>query len=705
MDKTARQASVRSERQGAVALITLDHPPVNALAQPIRARLLEAVSAAETDAAVRVVVIAGAGKHFVAGADIREFDSPPQAPILHEVLERIERCPKPVVAALHGSVLGGGLELALACHYRLAAPNASFALPEIRLGLLPGAGGTQRLPRLIGVREALALMLSGEPIPLDRARELGLVDAASDERGLTEAVREYAERLIADGAPPRRTSALPTPAPLESGALAEARAQALRKHPGVESVAAILDCIEALPTEDFAAGMRRARRWFETCRQSTASRALRHLFFAERPPRSSAPAREVHAVGVLGAGTMGSGIALSLATAGYEVVLLDTEPHALEAGARRLRETLAASVEKGRIEPGRAQAAVARVREAGEIGALASVDAVIEAVFESLALKEDVFARLGKVCRPGALLASNTSTLDIDALAAASGRPGDVLGMHFFSPAHVMRLVEIVRGRASDETAVATAQEMTRRMGKLGIIVGNCFGFVGNRMLYAYGRENQLLLLEGATPARIDAVLEEFGMAMGPNAVSDLAGLDVGYRVRRERRDRPRDPRWYRVADLLVEAGRLGQKSGRGAYLYPEGARRRVRDPQVEAMIEEEARRLGVVRREISDVEIRERCLYALINEGARILGEGIAAAPGDIDAIWCNGYGFPRFRGGPLFYADTLGLGRVLEGIHRYGAAQDADSWTPAPLLVELAAQSIGFAEWQRRRAAEHTS
>jgi len=336
-----------------------------------------------------------------------------------------------------------------------------------------------------------------------------------------------------------------------------------------------------------------------------------------------------------------------------------------------------------------------------DIEALAGVDAVIEAVFESLALKCEVFAMLGARCKPGALLASNTSTLDIDALAAASGRPADVLGMHFFSPANIMRLVEIVRGRHSDEGAIATAREMTRRMGKLGILVGNCFGFVGNRMLYAYGRENQLLLLEGATPASVDEALERFGMAMGPNAVSDLAGLDVGYRIRRERADRPRDPRYYRAADLLVEAGRLGQKAGRGFYLYPQGSRKRVRDPEVEALIVAESQRLGVARREISETEIRERCLFALINEGARLLGEGIASSAADIDAIWCNGYGFPRFRGGPMFYADTLGLATVLEGLERYAREQGAEIWSPAPLLVELVAQGLCFSDRQTRPGA----
>jgi 3-hydroxyacyl-CoA dehydrogenase len=692
-------AQVRSERRGRIALITIDHPPVNALAHPIRVGLLEALSAAEADAAVAALVITGAGAHFVAGADIREFDAEPRSPLLYEVLARLERSSKPVVAALHGSVLGGGLELALACHRRVAAPVVSLGLPEIRLGLLPGAGGTERLPRLIGAREALALMLSGDPRPLAWARGVGLIDVEAGETPLIEAAVREAEALAAGsgGGALRRSSeqALPSPLGLDTAFIAEQRAQAQRKHPGVESVEGIIECALALGTDSVDEGIQRARRWFERCRRSTPSRALRHLFFAERPARSAVAGRPVRVVSVLGAGTMGSGIALSLATAGYEVVLIDTDARALEAGGKRLRETLSASVEKGKLDASRAQAAAARVKESVEIDALAGSDAVIEAVFESLAVKRDVFALLGARLKPGALLASNTSTLDIDALAAASGRAADVLGMHFFSPAHVMRLVEIVRGRETSEAAIATARELTRRMGKLGILVGNCFGFVGNRMLYAYGRENQLMLLEGATPEQIDEALERFGMAMGPNAVSDLAGLDVGYRIRRERADRPRDPRYYRIADLLVEAGRLGQKSGRGAYLYPQGARKRVRDPEVEALIAAESRRLNIVRREIPEREIVERCLFALINEGARLLGEGIAASADDIDAIWCNGYGFPRFRGGPLFYADTLGLGAVLEGIRRYGRALDApEYWAPAPLLEKLAAHGARFCD-----------
>lgn len=691
---------IKTARHDDVMVLTIDDPPVNALSQRLRAALLEAIDGALADADARAVVIHGAGRHFVGGADIAEFDAAPPAPLLNEVLLRIEACDKPVVAAIHGAALGGGLELALACHYRLATGDASFGFPEIRLGLLPGSGGTQRLPRLVGVLESLRWMLTGEALAASAALQLGVVDRiAAGTDWLAEAVA-YAHELATAGAAPRRLRdiAVPGSAP-DAAEMAEVRAVAVRKFPGTLSPDAIIECVTASTTMPFGDALQLARRRFEECRQSIASRALRHLFFAERGGMPAEGDPSVQHVGVLGAGTMGSGIAISLASAGYDVTLVDTRAPALAAGLERIRDTLMTSVRKGRMDLAVAHAALGRVQGRDSLESLAPVDFVIEAVFESLAVKQEVFAVLGRICRRDAVLASNTSTLDIDAIASASRRPRDVVGMHFFSPANIMRLVEIVRGRETAPTVVAATRRVSRRMGKLGVVVGNCFGFVGNRMLYAYGRESQLLLLEGASPTQIDAVMEKFGMAMGPNAVGDLAGLDVGYRVRRERKDLQDDPRYYRVADLLVEAGRLGQKSGRGSFLYPEGSRRPVRDPEVEAMVAAEAERLGIRRRAIEDREIENRCLFALINEGARILAEGIATAPSDIDAIWCNGYGFPRFRGGPLFHADTLGLHTVLEGVREMGARHGPRYWMPAPLLVELVAQGRTFNEWHQSR------
>ncbi len=690
---------VHADRRGPIAVIRIDHPPVNALSHPVRTALLAAVVAADTDPSVDAMVIAGEGRHFVAGADIREFDREPLTPLLNDVLLRIEASATPVVAALHGSVLGGGFELALACHYRVAAKNASFALPEIRLGILPGAGGTQRLPRLIGAAEALKLMLSGDSIGSERAAELGIIDrSVSNADELMSAAWSLAAEVAASGvSPPRLREREVSGGEPEPEFIDRERAAAARKFPGVKSVDAIIECVRAAVQQEFDAALALSRLRFEECRRSDASRALRHLFFAERESRPGG--RAVCVVGVLGAGTMGSGIAISLATAGFDVVLVDTQREALAAGMERVRATLAAAVEKGKLDAAAAAAAVERVRTGDRIDALASADLVIEAVFESLTVKREVFTSLGKLCRPGAVLASNTSTLDMDAIAAASGRASDVVGMHFFSPANIMRLVEIVRGSDTAPDVIATARAVTRRMGKLGVVVGNCFGFVGNRMLYAYGRENQLLLLEGATPTQIDGVLERFGMAMGPNAVGDLAGIDVGYRVRRERKDLPDDPRYYRVADMLFEAGRLGQKTGRGTYLYPQGSRKPLRDPEVESMIAAESARLGIQRRIVSDEEILQRCLFALINEGALILEHRFAASPSDIDAIWCNGYGFPRYRGGPMFYADTVGVSVVLEGVRRFERTIGPQYWTPAPLLSELAATGVTFESWQARR------
>lgn len=695
-------------KDGNVAVITLDNPPINALAHAVRVGLLDVIESADGDRDVAAIVIHAAGRMFVGGADIKEFDAGPPAPLLNDVLLRIEMCSKPVIAAVHGSALGGGFELALASHYRIASAGASFGLPEVKLGLLPGAGGTQRLPRLIGPQLALELMLTGEILTAQKALDLGILDRISDSPDVSLAALEWARELVEARARPRRTRDRNVDATGVDRAFFDTqREQAARRHRGVESAPSIVRCVEAAVAQPFEAALGFSRQLFEQARTSVSSRALRHLFFAERGTRVAHAPRAVTNVAVLGAGTMGAGIAISLATAGYAVTLIDTKPEAVSAGLKRVRDTINASVAKGRLTESAASEAVTRVATSTDFEAASSADLVIEAVFESISVKREVFEQLDKLCKPGAVLASNTSTLSIDRIASATARPADVVGMHFFSPANIMRLVEIVRGAQSSETAIATALAVAKRVGKLGIVVGNCFGFVGNRMLYGYGRENQLMLLEGAGALRIDSVLMRFGMAMGPNAVGDLAGLDVGYRVRRERTDLPPDPRYYRVADLLVEAGLLGQKTGRGTFCYAAGSREPMENQEVEAMIAAEARRLGVTRREFTDGEIVERCILALVNEGARILGEGIAATAADIDAIWCNGYGFPRFRGGPMFYADTQGLAQVLTSVRRLAAEHGELYWSPAPLLVELAERGDTFAKWSGERelqaASEH--
>jgi len=696
---------VTLEKCGAVAVIVIDNPPVNALSQSVREGLWRAVTEADEDGAISAIVLHGAGRNFIAGADIREMDQPHREPCLYVLLAWLEACRKPVIAVLHGHTLGGGFETALASHYRCATPDLQIGLPEVKLGLLPGAGGVVRLPRLIGAKRALDLMTSGESIAFEGARALGLIDRALGEGDLIAQALAYAQELIAADAPPRRVSDLPFPdaAAADDAFFATYRNGLSRPARRLEAVERIIQAMQAAATLPFDVAMTRSRELFEECRRSSQSAALRHLFFAERGSRegSGAAARKVQRVAVLGAGTMGAGIATSCVTNGLEVTLVDLEPKALEAGVARLQSSLDSAVKKGRLAPSAASEARARVRVATDLAAVADAQLVIEAVYENLAIKQEVFRELDAVCGPGTVLATNTSTLDVDAIANATQRPQDVLGMHFFSPANVMRLVEIVRARATAPETVATALAVARRLGKIGVVVGNCFGFVGNRMLYAYGRENQLMMLEGAAPERIDRVLEEWGMAMGPNAVGDLAGLDVGYRVRRERQNAPRDPRYYRVSDLLAELGRYGQKTGRGFYLYNRPGERQP-DPQVTELIRAEAQRLDIRQREIGDTEILERCLCALVNEGARILEEGIAASPADIDVIWVNGYGFPRTRGGPMFYADTVGLPKVLEVIRKYEAEQGAQYWTPAPLLQELAARGASFASWQAERGEQ---
>lgn len=687
-------------RDGDVAVFTFDNPPVNALSQPVRAALLDAVEALDDDAAVRAIVLAGAGRGFVAGADVREFDRPPAEPLLPAVLSRLEACGKPVVAALHGSTLGGGAETALACHYRCASGDLQLGFPEVSLGLLPGAGGTVRLPRLAGWQAALDLMTWGKPIGIDPAIALGIVDRRVDGDLVAGAVG-WARELADSGMPPRRVLDLPVPPsrPAQFEEYLRALPASARRLPAPPRIVEALASAAMLPAE---AALARARTLFLECVASVESRSLRHLFFAERRPAPDpAFVRDVGQAAVLGAGTMGSGIAVSLATGGIGVTLVDAKQEALDAGLARVKSAIDTAERKGRLDAAAAAAARARVQGSLTLAAVAGVELVVEAVFENLAVKREVFGRLGELAKPGAVLATNTSTLDVDAIAAASGRPDDVVGMHFFSPANVMRLVEVVRGRQSSREALATAHAVTRRIGKIAIPVGNAFGFVGNRMLYAYGREKELMMLEGASPEGIDGALQDFGMAMGPNAVGDLAGLDIGFQVRKEWQEKPDDPRFYRVSDRLAELGRFGQKSGRGFYRYDGPGKERLPDPEVTELIRVEADRLGIERRDIDPGEIVTRCILALVNEGARILEAGIAESPDDIDVIWCNGYGFPRHRGGPMFYADTVGLAGVVEAIRALAREHGERYWEPAGLLARLAAEGATFAGWQAGRAA----
>jgi 3-hydroxyacyl-CoA dehydrogenase len=686
-------------RDGDVAVFSVDNPPVNALSQPVREALLAAIESLDADPAVRAIVLAGKGRNFVAGADVREFDRPPADPLLPAVLARVEACSKPVVAALCGATLGGGAETAIACHYRCASGDLQFGFPEVNLGLLPGAGGTVRFPRLAGWQASLDLMTGGKPIGIDAAMGLGVVDRRVDGDLVAGAIA-WAHELADSGAPPRRVLDLPVPPsrPALFEDYLRAMPGAARRLPAPPRVVEALASAALLPVE---AALARARSLFLECLGSVESRALRHLFFAERRPSPDpALARPVARAAVVGAGTMGAGIAISLATGGIEVTLVDAQQSALDAGLARVRSALDAAERKGWLDAAAAAAARDRVCGSLTLAAVADAGLVIEAVFENLEVKRELFGRLGGLAGPAAVLATNTSTLDVDAIAAASGRPADVVGMHFFSPANVMRLIEVVRGRDSSREALATAHAVARRLGKIAIPVGNAFGFVGNRMLYAYGREKELMMLEGARPEAVDRAMQDFGMAMGPNAVGDLAGLDIGFQVRKEWGGKPDDPRFYRVSDRLAELGRFGQKTGRGFYRYDAPGGERTPDPEVVELIRAEADRLGVVQRAVEPGEIVTRCVLALVNEGARILEEGVAESPGDIDVIWCNGYGFPRHRGGPMFYADTLGLREVLESIRALGAAHGKRYWQAAGLLARLAGQGTTFAAWQAARA-----
>jgi 3-hydroxyacyl-CoA dehydrogenase len=688
---------VSLERRGPVGLITIDNPPVNALSHGVRAGICETLDEAAADDEIQAIVLACNGRTFIAGADIREFGKPLQDPWLPEVLARLEAVDKPTVAALHGTVLGGGLETAMCCHYRVALPTTRLGLPEVNLGLLPGAGGTQRLPRLVGAPYALDMMVSGKPVDATSALQHGLVDEIADEDLLTAAIA-FARQLIDNGDGPRRTGDRPVE-PVADDFFASYRAKIARRAKGFNSPWRIIECVEAAVSEPLDEGLKLERELFLQCRDSNQSASMRHLFFAERAvakipdvPKNT-PTRDIRQVAIIGAGTMGSGIALACLDAGFDVRLLDLDKQSLERGRESIGKALDASVARGRIDQTDMDKRLSQLVLVDEYEALSEADLVIEAVFESMSVKEDVFSRLDSVCRPGALLATNTSTLDVDRIAAATARPEDVIGLHFFSPAHVMKLLEIVRGGKTSTEVVASSMQFAKRLRKIGVVVGNCFGFVGNRMLYGYGRENQLLLLEGAAPEYIDQTLCDWGMAMGPNAVGDLAGLDVGYKVRQERTDLPDDPRYYRMADVLAGLGRFGQKTGRGMYLYEEGSRIPLPDPEVSELIRREAKALKIDQREFSQQEIIERCIYALIVEGARILDEGIALRASDIDVVWANGYGFPRFRGGPMFYADTVGLDSVYETVCRFRDQFGEQYWTPPPLLERLASEGGTFA------------
>jgi 3-hydroxyacyl-CoA dehydrogenase len=695
--------TVRQQRHGEVAVLTIDNPPVNALSRSVRVGLLEILPTVEADDGVKVILLVCAGSTFSAGADVREFGSPPKDPIMAVAMQSLDQSGKLTVAAIHGQALGGGLETALVFDYRCATTTAKVGLPEIKLGLFPGGGGTQRLPRLIGLEAAAELILSGDTVGAVKAKELGIIDELID-GDLLEGALAYARRLVSEGAAQRRLSAGTVVVP-EGFSFAERRAKAVKDAKGVPAAAAAIDALQASTDRSFDEGLSEERRLFLRVRGSIEAAAMRHLFAAERAvakipnvPEDATP-RKIAAVAVIGAGTMGGGIAMSFANAGIPVTLIEVTEAALARGWHNLKSNYDGQVERGRLKAEERDVRLAHISRSLKIEEAGTADLVIECAFEDMGVKKDLFARIGELAKQGAVLATNTSALDVNRLAAASGRASDFVGMHFFSPANVMKLVEVVRGEATAPEVLATAMALCKRLGKLGVVSGVCDGFIGNRMLRGYRREAEFLVLEGASPGQVDKALTGFGMAMGVHAMGDMAGLDISAAGRRRQRAEGvlNDPRVGAVQDKLVDMGRFGLKAGRGIYRYEPGSRAPLPDPEVDALIAAEAARLGIERRIVGDQEIIDRCLLALVNEGAKIIAEGIALGSTDIDVVYCNGYGFPRHRGGPMFWADSLGLEKTLSTIRRFGVDLGAQYWTPAPLLVSLAETGKTFSDLPR--------
>ncbi|MFM0348002.1 3-hydroxyacyl-CoA dehydrogenase NAD-binding domain-containing protein [Paraburkholderia sp. RL17-347-BIC-D] len=700
MTPTPSADVVTRELRGKVLLVTIDHAPVNALSADVRRGLLAAVEAADADKAVEAVLIVGAGRNFIAGADIREFGKPPVPPSLPDVCNRIEACTKPVVAAIHGAVLGGGLEVALAAHYRIAVDGAKLGLPEVQLGLLPGAGGTQRTPRLIGAQAALDLILSGRHASAKEALTIGLIDRVGSSDDILAEGLAYVHELLAAHAPARRTrdaAALGDHA-ASLAAVATARAETVKKSRGLFSPLKIVDAVEAAIEQPFDEGLRLERKLFLECIDSPQRAGLIHAFFAERevlkaPETRDAKPRALNTIGVVGGGTMGAGIAVAALDAGLPVTIIERDDVSLARGRAHIEKVYDGLIAKGRMSAEKKAALMARWSGSTSYDALADADLVIEAVFEDLAVKQAVFAELDRVCKAGAVLATNTSYLDIDAIAASISRPADVIGLHFFSPANIMKLLEVVVPKQVSADVVATAFELAKKLRKTPVRAGVCDGFIGNRVLAVYRSAADAMMEDGASPYQIDAAVRAFGFPMGPFQVVDLAGGDIGWAARK-RRAATRNPaaRYVQISDRLCERGWFGQKTGRGFYLYPEGSRSGTPDPEVESIIDAERARAGITPRSFTDEEIMRRYMAAMINEGANVVHERIALRPLDVDVTFLYGYGFPRYRGGPMKYADMVGLPKILADIREF-AKEDPLFWQPSPLLVELVERGADFA------------
>jgi 3-hydroxyacyl-CoA dehydrogenase len=688
-------ASQYAVRDG-IAVITLNNPPVNGLGNALRAAILENLKTAEADPAVKAVVIIGSAKAFSGGADIREFNAPRLKPDLPEVNDQQDAMGKPLIAAIDGFALGGGLELALACHYRVAAPKAQLGLPEVKLGILPGSGGTQRLPRVVPMAQAVTMMTPGNPITSERAKELGLVDEIAQGELLQSAI-EFAKTTIGKALPRIRDRK----ARLEGDPqafFAQVREQVAKESKGYPAPLLIVECAEAAATRPFDEGRALERASFDKLVSGTESKALRHMFFAERQSSKipdvpeETPVREINTAAVVGAGTMGGGIAMNFANAGIPVTIVDMTQQALDKGLQKISDNYAATVSKGRLAQADMDKRMSLIRASTNLGDIAGADIVIEAVFERMDVKQELFRKLDRIVKQGAILATNTSTLDVDQIAAATSRAPDVVGTHFFSPANVMRLLEVVRGKRTAKDVLATTMKLGKRLKKVPVVSGVCDGFIGNRMLEKYGQQSLFLVDEGASPQQVDRALQNWGMAMGPFAMYDMAGQDIGWEIRKRRYQERPGFVYSRIADRVCELGRFGQKTGKGFYKYEPGGRKPIPDPEVDSLIASYRKEIAVQPRAISDEEIVERCIYALVNEGAYILEEGIALRASDIDMVYLTGYGFPAFRGGPMFYADAVGLQKVLDSVVKFQEGYQGAQWKPAPLLVRLANEEKRF-------------
>lgn len=689
--------AVNYEVDGEVAVIRINFPPVNALGHPVREGLQQGVAKGMADDAVKAVMIIAEGRTFPAGADIREFGKPLQEPGLPEVIDGFDDGTKPIVAAIHGTALGGGLEVALGCDYRVAVASARVGLPEVKLGILPGAGGTQRLPRVVGVEKALEMIVGGNPISAAAAKKIGLIDAIID-GDLFDGALAYTRQLIADNAPVRKISQQEAPK-VDASVFSDFEKSIARRQRGFKAPFGCIEAVKAATELPYKEGAEKERELFMELLTSPESAAQRHVFFAEREVAKvpgldpKTPQRPIEKVAVIGAGTMGGGIAMNFANAGIPVKILEVQEEALQRGLKVVRANYEGSAKRGRLTMEQVEERMALIEPTLSYDDLSDVDLVIEAVFENMDVKEQVFTKLDEVCKPGAILATNTSTLDVNRIASFTKRPEDVVGMHFFSPANVMKLLENIRGEKTADDVLATVMGLSRRIGKVGVLVGVCHGFVGNRMLHQRQAEANELVNHGASPEQVDKVLFDLGFPMGPFAMSDLAGLDVGYRIRQElRAENPDNPPPASWTDTLVEEGRCGQKTQAGVFDYNDGSRTPVPSDKVAKVIADFRAEQGITPRTVSDQEILERTMYVMVNEGAKILEEGIAARPLDVDVIWIYGYGFPVYRGGVMYWADQVGLDKILAKVKEFYAETGEEYWKPSALLEKLVSENKGF-------------